>query len=696
MTIFRSKFSEDIFNSKGYAKPGCETWGKLANQIVNEVCRKFLKHDEICELTNKTSEMKFLPGGRYLYYAGRPVKYYNNCFLIKAEEDTREDWADLSWKVESALMTGGGVGVDYSIYRPEGTPLRRTGGEASGPINAVQKINGIGRATRQGGSRRSALWGGLNWRHKDIYKWMKIKNWNEINIPGTDLSLAELKTRDFNFPAPLDCTNISVNYDTSWLYNYKTTGGVHEVFLENVKQALSTGEPGFGFNFYHQEQQTLRNAPLSGDTNVLTSEGYIPIKYIIDKPVTLWTGKQWVNDVEFKLTNNNAKILKISMSNGKFIKSDFNHEFFQAIELPKEYDFQRFNFKFIKTKAKDLKVKDYLIPIYGPACKEVLVQITDIKELNSEPVYCCDVKVDEHSFVAEGVVVSNCTELLSEDDSDVCNLGSINMSRIDTLEEFKQTVELAIKFLVCGTLTADLPYEKVYKVRNKNRRVGLGLMGIHEWLLKRGYKYEVTAELHTWLDFYRSYSIVAASEICSRLNVSYPKGLRAIAPNGSIGILAGTTTGIEPIFAVAYKRRYLDNNEWVYQYVVDGTAKYLIEQGMNPDDIETALDLAYDYERRIKFQADVQDYVDHAISSTINLPEWRSEYNNESKVEEFANVLARYAEKLRGFTCYPTGARGGQPLERVDYKEAYEKQGQIFTEKHHDVCELANKSTCEA
>jgi ribonucleoside-diphosphate reductase alpha chain len=69
-------------------------------------------------LTRFMQEMKFIPGGRYLYYAGRTAKFFNNCYLLKAEEDTREDWANLSWKAESCLMTGGGIGVDYSYIVP--------------------------------------------------------------------------------------------------------------------------------------------------------------------------------------------------------------------------------------------------------------------------------------------------------------------------------------------------------------------------------------------------------------------------------------------------------------------------------------------------------------------------------------------------------------------------------------------------
>jgi len=271
------------------------------------------------------------------------------------------------------------------------------------------------------------------------------------------------------------------------------------------------------------------------------------------------------------------------------------------------------------------------------------------------------------------------------------NLGSVNLGNINSIEELKHVVELASKFLVCGTLRADLPYDKVYKVREKNRRLGLGLMGIHEWLLKRGYGYEVTPELHKWLEVYETISKEAADEHCDRLFINRPIAYRAIAPTGSIGILAGTTTGIEPLFAVAYKRRYLtDGTRWKYEYVVDSTADLLIkEYGLDPDKIETAYKLSHDYEKRIKFQSEIQQYVDMSISSTINLPAWGSKENNESKVNEFANILSKYAPTLRGFTCYPDGSRGGQPLTEVSYKEAVQHKGTVYEE--NDVCIITGK-----
>ena len=534
---FKNSFSENIFRNK-YAQGPNDTWDALAERLVEDVCgtrwgkdRALMGDEDRAQLAQYIKEFKFVPGGRYLWYAGRGNSYFNNCFLLRAEHDTREEWADLTQRAVSCLMTGGGIGIDYSILRPEGKPLSRTGGLSSGPIPLMQMINEVGRGVMQGGSRRSAIYASLNWLHEDIPQFLKAKNWSE--------EIKAMKSKDFNFAAPLDMTNISVNYDDKWLYN-ADRANLH-TFVENCRQAMMTGEPGFSFNFGDKQNETLRNA---------------------------------------------------------------------------------------------------------------------------------------------------CTEVTSEDDSDVCNLGSVNISNVQSLEEFRNIINLASKFLVCGTLRADLPYDKVYKVREKNRRLGLGLMGIHAWLLQRGQGYEVTPELHEWLKVYKDESERAANEHCERLFISKPVAYRAIAPTGSIGILAGTTTGIEPLFAVAYKRRYLtDGTKWKYEYVVDATADQLIkEYGLDPNKIETAYGLSHDYEKRLKFQADIQDYVDMSISSTINLPSWGSKGNGPDDVNRFAQVLASYAPRLRGFTCYPDGSRGGQPLTEVPYEEAIKHKGIVYEENIDRAC----------
>lgn len=535
---FRNSFGYNIFQHKYARYPG-QSWSEKAEEIVKDVTENLMPSPEQDELTQYVKDFKFMPGGRYIYYAGRPYRAYNNCYLLKAEEDTREEWGNIAKRASDCLMSGGGIGVDYSCLRPKGSPLGRTGGTASGPIPLMHSINEVGRNVMQGGSRRSAIYASLNWRHGDAREFLTIKNWHEVEVaPG--VTLADVKQHNFNAYAPLDMTNISLNYDNAFL-DRVANGQLPPIFVDNVRQAMQTGEPGFSFNFYEKENETLRNA---------------------------------------------------------------------------------------------------------------------------------------------------CTEVTSEDDSDVCNLGSVNMGNIETIEEFRAIVRLAAGFLVCGTITADLPYAKVYEVRKKNRRLGLGLMGIHEWLLRRGYKYEINPELRRWLEVYREESERASNSLCDRLSISRPVAYRAIAPTGTIGILAGTTTGIEPLFAVAYKRRYLtDGTKWKYEYVVDSTAELLVQDtDIDPNKIETALSLANDPERRIAFQADIQDYVDMAISSTINMPAWGSDINNEGTVEAFAATLAKYAPRLRGFTVYPDGSRGGQPLSPVTYKEAVRHKGVVFEENSELQC----------
>ena len=120
-----------------------------------------------------------------------------------------------------------------------------------------------------------------------------------------------------------------------------------------------------------------------------------------------------------------------------------------------------------------------------------------------------------------------------------------------------------------------------------------------------------------------------------------------------------------------------------------------VEAGVDPDSIENALSLSQNVEQRIKFQYEIQKFVDMSISSTVNLPPWGTKHNNEDLVIEFAATLAKYAPGLRGMTCYPDGSRGGQPLVSVPYAEAIHHKGVTYSE--HDICEIGGKGgTCSS
>ena len=89
--MFRSKFSEDIFNHK-YKHEGAETWESLCRTLVEDVMSaagESVSPEDKKKLFEFMRDMKFIPGGRYLHYADRPNKFFNNCYLLRAEEDTR-------------------------------------------------------------------------------------------------------------------------------------------------------------------------------------------------------------------------------------------------------------------------------------------------------------------------------------------------------------------------------------------------------------------------------------------------------------------------------------------------------------------------------------------------------------------------------------------------------------------------------
>lgn len=452
-----------------------------------------------------------------------------NCFLLRAE-DTREGWGDLLQKATLMLMSGGGIGIDYSDLRPSGARLKRSGGTSSGPLPLMKVVNEVGRGVMSGGKRRSAIWAGLRWSHPDVFDFIAVKNWPK--------EVRKLKEKDFDFPAAMDMTNVSVILDKNFFDAYHNPDHdlhkhAQDVYWQTIERMLKTGEPGFSVD-YENPKESLRNA---------------------------------------------------------------------------------------------------------------------------------------------------CTEVVSEDDSDVCCLGSLNLPLINDIDELKEVTDLAQLFLMVGIMYSDVPHQRVRDVRQKNMRTGLGIMGFHEWLIRHNLRYEPNDLLGEWLSAWKDTSDSSAVKWARILGTNVPVKKRAIAPNGSISIAGGqTTSGIEPIFSVAYKRRYLTPDGWKMQYVVDFVAERLHEDGYDLSTVEDAHSLSFDVEKRIAFQAFVQKFVDNSISSTINLPSGSHENGN---VEKFGNILIQYLPKLRGITVYPDGARGGQPLTPVEFSTAIKHKGVVF-EGHED------------
>lgn len=254
-----NSFSENIMSMRySHTKPDGtkETWPEIAHRVATEVMSVVpVSKDTVREIERVIAERKFIPGGRFLAQAGRPFHMTSNCFMYRAE-DTREGWGSLMRKSTVSLMSGGGIGVDYSDIRPKGALLKRSGGTSSGVLPLCNVVNEIGRGVMAGGNRRSAIYASLRWSHDDVFDFIRMKDWPEY--------IKKQKELDFDTPAKMDMTNISVILDKDFfdacddpsnpMHNH-----AREVYWAVVENMVKTAEPGFQVD-YNNKRESLRNA----------------------------------------------------------------------------------------------------------------------------------------------------------------------------------------------------------------------------------------------------------------------------------------------------------------------------------------------------------------------------------------------------------------------------------------------------
>lgn len=551
---FQSDFAHTVFKGK-YPFTSTETWDGCARRVTGAVtsaayyaprregAHMAARHADA--IYDSIASRRFMPGGRYLYGAGRDFHQVNNCLLMRAE-DSREGWATLKYQSMMALMTGAGIGVYYGDVREAMAPVGRTGGVSSGPVALMTSVDRDGRAAVQGGDRRSAIWAGLPWNHRDVFDFIHKKDWPEWvreSIIKRDKGDPAYK----DFYADLEMTNISVCLDDEFFEAYHNEhhslhGAAKRVYRETVAQMVTTGEPGFSVDTGPNADEVLRNA---------------------------------------------------------------------------------------------------------------------------------------------------CTEITSAHDSDVCNLGSLVLPRFETPREFGAAVFNAVLFLTEGTLYSDVSYEKVKEVRQLNRRLGLGLIGVHEFCMLNGVPYGSDDSFEVLEPYMREYdrALEYAWDWQDALGLSRSVAATAIAPNGTIGILAESTPSGDPMFSSARERAVITaspaGDMRTVHVVIDPVAKRLVEQGVDPNSIEDAYTLALYPERRLGMQAYLQSHVDQAVSSTINLP---YVMENWTEQRDFGDTLMKFLPQLRGVTAYPDGARAGQPLTPIPLAYALEHEGESWLGGVEDTC----------
>jgi len=256
-----------------------------------------------------------------------------------------------------------------------------------------------------------------------------------------------------------------------------------------------------------------------------------------------------------------------------------------------------------------------------------------------------------------------------------------------------RTVRTGIRFLDNVLTINTFPTNTCKLVGERSRRVGLGVTGLHYMLIKLGIKYgsekclEFLERLFATIrDESYKMSIYLARDkqpfpefnAKKYLNEEFARTLPArirmlikrhgirnavlltIPPCGTISMLHGVSSGIEPIFSAMYNRRYRHANTWKDQLVVDPLFKEYYDEGKDVDSFIGAYDIPP--EDHIKVQATIQKYVDSCISKTINLPK-------SSTPEEFSQAALDYAPYLKGLTVYRAGSKGNEPLEAIPLTE---------------------------
>lgn len=636
----------DTINKARYAHPGETTWSDVTNRVVDTIFTPYPQYAFEAKLLRKLMrEKKFLPAGRILRNTGLPYHQISNCYLLRAK-DTREGWANLTYKATMMLMAQGGIGVDYGRIRARGAPLVRSGGVASGPCPLIQSINEIGRGVQCGGYRRSAIYASLPWDHPDIEEFIHAKDWPAWLIEQRQLNM--------DTAAPCDMTNMSVALNGEFFLAFDDASHrkhtlAQWVFSETISRMCTHGEPGFQIDF---DKQVLRNAPVAGETWVLAKEGYVRVRDIVGKPTLLWTGKQYSPPVMFLKTGTTATI-RVNLGKEKHVTCDPTHPFLIEGRM---------------TPASELRPGDKCTPSSPTYKPRGEFQVTSVEPSGQvEDVYCVDVQCPEHTFTAWDILVGNCTEIISADDCDACILGHVNLAQC-SLNELEEIAAMQTLFLLLCTEYTEQPLAKVRAVQRRNRRLGSGLLGVGEWFIQNSVLYGDDS-IFPWISRWAYYVNQYAEQYANALSWPVPIATRALAPTGTVSIVAETTSGIEPLYATAYERRYRSGAKTIQsEVVIDPVAKRLIDlTGQIP---ETAYDIPP--ERRVAFQAKVQNYIDNAISSTINLPSSGDPGNNDPSA--FSEMLYKYLPALRGITVFPDGSRGLQPIKRIDYADALRKE----------------------
>ena len=404
-----------------------------------------------------------------------------------------------------------------------------------------------------------------------------------------------------------------------------------------------------------------------------------------------------------------------SVLNNFNISVALTDEFIDAVKNDKDWYFS-FNNK--KEKESSIKARELMKKIVHQAWK------------NGEPGICFIDKINKKHPLPDIIDSTNpCGEqpLLPYES---CCLGSVNLSNMVKengefdFDKFKKTINIGVKMLNKMLDKNNYPLDKIREISIKNRKIGLGVMGYADMLLKMGFKYgseealsftEVIAKAYQQnaeeasMDLAKEYGCFENWEN-SDWNKIHKQKIRnatvtTIAPTGTISIIAECSSGIEPIFSVVTEINRIDEKfVEIHPYIAKCLKEANLYEKFVADEkrdlhnylpeiaelIVTAQEL--DYKSHIKTQAVWQKYTHNAVSKTINM-------SKDATEEDVYNAyMLSYTLGCKGLTIYRDGSRDSQVLSTVNEqaKEENNKSNSIPRKRPHMTqgFTVANKIGC--
>ena len=641
---------------------------RVAKNLADQEKTDELKKEWREKFYNEIKNLNIIPAGRVLYGAGSQsdVTYFN-CFVMPMIADSREGISNHRKEVMEIMSHGGGVGSNGSTLRPKGAIAKSVGGKSSGAVSWLHDLSSLTHLVEQGGSRRGAQMIMLADWHPDIIEFIISK-----------MQRPEI---------------------LSWI-------------IKNFKDDKIVKEAS----------KKLKFTPFTNE-ELLYFQKIVYHKDIFDKKTLQET------EEKIKL-GGKYETINPDFLTGANISITLSNKFMQALKNNEEWHLQFPDLEKLSTEEKDFYDKNWhnianiddWVKLGYPVRTHYTLKASVLWDLinfcanySAEPgIFFIDranEMTNASSYGMKVVATNPCGEQPLAPYS-VCNLAALNLDSFvnhDTKEILWEKLENTIK--ICVRLQDNVIDATPYFF-NKNkiqalgeRRVGLGVMSLHDFLIWSGYRYG-SDKGNKIVD--RLFHTIARTAYLASTNLAAEKGsfpflksrnafintgymlkmdedvrqavikngirnshLLTVAPTGTTGTLVGNSTGLEPYFAFKmYRSGRLGQFIEVTANIVD---EWIKKQGNNNYTIDnlpqnlfvSAQDLTP--EEHVKVQCVIQRWVDSSISKTVNAPKGYT-------VKQVESIyMSLYDQGAKGGTVYVDGSRSTQVLS-LDKEDDFKQQ----------------------